>query len=158
MNKVPRHRCQLSVSSTLTRNWHFLKCQKKTLLEVILPTTHPQNPFQDSLGIYYRKIVQIWVIYLIDMLYKYQTWTFIHPLKVKVLCDTRWKRIWLFFKQPQEIVILCVDFCCARMFTYPTKHKYWIITMWWNMCCILSCKLINKFLLPTGWSFFSPRA
>lgn len=96
----------------------------------------PQNPFHDSLGIYYRKIVHIWVIYLIDMWYKYQTWTFIHPLKVKVLCDTRWKRICLFFKQPQKIVILCVDFCCAQMFTYPTKHKYWIITMWWNICCI----------------------
>ena len=100
-----------------------------------LPPT-PQNPFQDSLGIYYRNIVHIWVIYLIDMWYKYQTWTFIHPLKVKVLCDTRWKRICLFFKQPQKIIIFCVDFCCARMFTYPTKHKYWIITMWWNICCI----------------------
>lgn len=56
----------------LTRGKHSWNV-KKTLLEVILPTTHPQNPFQDSLGIYYRKIVQIWVIYLIDMLYKYQT-------------------------------------------------------------------------------------
>lgn len=61
--------CVIHVDKKLT----FLEMSKKTLLEVILPTTHPQNPFQDSLGIYYRKIVQIWVIYLIDMLYKYQT-------------------------------------------------------------------------------------
>ena len=69
---------------------------KKTLLEVILPTTHPQNPFQDSLGIYYRKIVQSWVICLIDVLYKYQTWTFIHRLKVKVFAILMEKDMFIF--------------------------------------------------------------